>query len=251
MAEEACLWIIRVWARIARIARPLLRSDAFARLNRWFTISLTLFASFLGRSVSAQSIFFQDDFAGNLGPGWTWRREHREAWRITPRGLEIQIEPGNMWGPANDAKNILLHPLPGKRDLELEISVRFEHRPTEQYEQTDLVWYYDDSHMVKIGEELVDGKLSVVMGREEKDRTRTLAIVPLKTEAVELRLISRLDRIRGEYRPAGETAWKKAGECDLPMPASKVVPQISIQTYQGPAHAVHWATISDFLITEK
>jgi len=64
-----------------------------------------------------------------------------------------------------------------------------EHKPTHQYEQADLVCYFDDSHMAKIGEELVDGKLSIVMGREENDKTRTIKIIPLEQTRVELRLL--------------------------------------------------------------
>ena len=104
---------------------------------------------------------FQDDFKLKLGEGWSWVREHREAWRSSERGLEVRIEPGNMWGSANDAKNVLLRPAPNAATNEIQITATVENRPTAQYEQVDLVWYYDDSHMVKLGLELVDGKLSM------------------------------------------------------------------------------------------
>src|SRR5881396_2921926 len=55
---------------------------------------------------------FHDDFQGKLGEGWSWLREHREAWRVTGLGLEVRVEPGNMWGPANDARNLLIRPAP-------------------------------------------------------------------------------------------------------------------------------------------
>src|SRR3989442_832833 len=57
-------------------------------------------------------VLFQDDFRGKLGEGWSWRREHPRAWRVTERGLEVRIEPGNMWGPANNASNVLLRAAP-------------------------------------------------------------------------------------------------------------------------------------------
>ena len=136
----------------------------------------------------ADELLFQDDFKGKLGDGWSWVREHREFWRATQRGLEVRIEPGNMWGPANDARNLLVRGAPDATKGEVEVSVYVENTPSEQYEQVDLVWYYDDSHMVKIGRELVDGKLSVVMGREKDDRTQTIAIVPLQIP-VSVRLV--------------------------------------------------------------
>src|SRR3954447_26559593 len=114
----------------------------------------------LSQGAGAEEVLFQDDFRGKLGQGWSWVREHRPAWRITPSGLEVRIEPGNMWGPQNDAKNVLVRPAPDTAQQQIDISVRVEHKPTSQYEQVDLVWYFDASNIVKLGMELVDGKLS-------------------------------------------------------------------------------------------
>lgn len=198
--------------------------------------------------VAAQQVLFEDAFTGALGAGWTWVREHREAWRVSARGLEVRIEPGNMWGRANDARNVLIRPAP---DLTaaggLEITAIVENRPTAQYEQVDLVWYYNDSHMVKVGQELVDGQLSIVMGREENDRTRTIRIVPLMASAVELRFLVSGATIRGSFRPAGSGDWQEVGETGLPAPAG-VQPHISLQFYQGPADAEHWARVSRFRV---
>ena len=217
----------------------------FGSAGLWARLTLvwiTLTAAFIGRG---DELLFQDDFKSKLAEGWQWRREHPQAWRVTERGLEVRIEPGNMWGPANNASNVLLRPAPESALREIEVSVIVEHRPTEQYEQVDLVWYFDDSHMVKIGEELVDGKLSIVMGREEKDRTRTLAIIPLNSFKVQLQLLVKTNRIRGRFRPDGPGEWRQAGECDLPGSGPA---KISLQCYQGPEKAEHWARITDFRI---
>jgi hypothetical protein len=71
--------------------------------------------------------------ATNLNANWKWLREDRSAWRITNGFLEVRVQPGNMWGPANDARNVLLIPLP--RSSGLEITATIEHSPTNQYEQ--------------------------------------------------------------------------------------------------------------------
>src|SRR5437870_8757255 len=97
----------------------------------------------------ADEVLFRDDFKGKLGAGWSWVREHREAWRATERGLEVRIEPGNMWGPQNNARNVLTRPAPDPGTNQIEVSLYVENNPTGQYEQVDLVWYYDDSNMVK------------------------------------------------------------------------------------------------------
>ncbi len=188
-------------------------------------------------------LLVQDDFQGKLGKGWSWLREDPSNWRTGANGLEIRILPGNMWGPANDAKNILLHPVPEGGRAAAEVAVTVENHPTGQYEQVDLVWYYDDSHMVKLGEELVDGQLSIVMGREENDRTRTITIIPLHVNKVRLRLQVRGHQITGHFRLPNSEEWHRAGECDLPV---KGPPRISLQTYQGVPGAEHWARLTNF-----
>jgi regulation of enolase protein 1 (concanavalin A-like superfamily) len=195
----------------------------------------------------AGEILFEDNFKGKLGAGWSWVREHREGWRVSERGLEVRVEPGNMWGNANDAKNVLLRPAPDFAPGGIEITVTVENRPTAQYEQADLAWYYDDGHMVKLGQELVDGKLSIVMGREEKDRTRTVKIVPLDAFKVQLRFLVKGNSIRGQFRPADSDLWQEVGECDLPTPGNGK-PKISLQFYQGPTDAEHWARVGEFRV---
>jgi len=201
----------------------------------------------LAMNCVAEELVFQDDFKGKLAEGWTWLREHREAWRVTDRGLEVRIEPGNMWGPANNANNVLVRPAPEYEERELEISVTVETHPTNQYEQADLVWYYDDSNMVKLGRELVDGKLSLVMGREQGDKTRTLALIPIQAEFVRLKLLVKGNQIRGQYLLAGTEKWEDASHCDLPAPPN-AKPKISLQFYQGPADSAHWAKVTEFRI---
>ncbi len=195
----------------------------------------------------AGTVLFRDEFKGRLGEGWSWVREHRGAWRVTSRGLEVQIEPGNMWGLANDAKNVLVRPAPDTAGGEMEISVNVENHPTAQYEQVDLVWYYDDGHMVKLGRELVDGRLSIVMGREEADKTRTISITPIQGDSVRLKLSVQGARIRGRFRVPDSGEWREAGACDAPAPAHGKA-AVSLQFYQGPAEHRHWARVSDFLI---
>jgi len=149
-----------------------------------------------------------------------------------------------MWGPANDAKNVLLRPAPDPQREQIEITAAVENHPTNQYEQVDLVWYYDDSHMVKVGEELVDGKLSVVMGREENDRTRTISITPLDSQTVQLRMRVSGKTVHGQFKTPMHD-WRDVGECDMPV---KGDPKISLQFYQAAQDTNHWARVSEFTI---
>jgi len=154
-----------------------------------------------------------------------------------------------MWGPANDAKNILLRPVPDPEKQPIQITASINNHPTSQYEQTDLVWYYDDGHMVKIGQEMVDGQLSIVMGREQNDKTRTIAIIPLNSDTVDLRLEVKANQINGLFKTP-KSDWRPAGQCDLPKPAApnSTAPRITLQFYQGPEKEEHWATVSSFTV---
>jgi regulation of enolase protein 1 (concanavalin A-like superfamily) len=202
--------------------------------------------AFTGTTGGADEVVFRDDFKGKLAEGWSWVREERAGWRVTDQGLEVRVQPGNMWGPANNAKNVLVCPVPDPTKQEIAVAVTVENRPAEQYEQVDLVWYYDDGHMVKIGLELVDGKLNIVMGREEQDRTRTIAILPVNAFQVRLRLVAKGTQIRGAYRLPGQEDWIAAGECDLPVNGS---PKASLQIYQGPKSVERWARLTEFRVT--
>ncbi len=193
----------------------------------------------------AAELLFQDEFKEKLGPDWSWIREHREGWRLTEHGLEVRVEPGNMWGPQNDARNVLVRPAPDAAAAEIEVAVTVENHPTNQYEQVDLVWYFDDSDMVKLGEELVDGKLSVVMGREEHDQCRTIAIIPLESTTVRLRVLVRGSELRGQFRTPHASQWREVGRCNLPA-STNFSAKVSLQFYQGPKEAAHWARVTDF-----
>jgi WD40 repeat protein/regulation of enolase protein 1 (concanavalin A-like superfamily) len=212
-------------------------------IKQFVPVPLSAAGTLQEKPANAEGLF-HDSFRGKLADGWSWIREAPGHWRVTDHGLEVQIQPGNMWGPANDAKNVLVRPIPDHGDRPIEVAAAVSHHPTHQYEQVDLAWYYSDSNMVKIGEELVDGKLSVVMGREENDKTRTIKIIPLDSNDVQLRLTVTGNRIKGQFKKPGAD-WAVAGECDLP---EKGEPKITLQFYQGPADQEHWGRVSDFTI---
>jgi regulation of enolase protein 1 (concanavalin A-like superfamily) len=202
-------------------------------------------------TVSAQAgEVYRADFSKPLDSSWKWIREMPSAWRLTNGALEVRTLPGNMWGPANDAKNVLTRPAPDPSKGKIEVLATVENRPTEQYEQADLVWYYADGHMVKVGHEMVDGKISVVMGREENDRTRTMSINPVAATTVTLRFLVSSNRLNGFFRVRGERQWQAAGECSLPV-LSNTPPKIALQFYQGPANIEHWARVSEFRINQE
>ncbi len=200
----------------------------------------------VGTAAAADEV--KDDFMGRLSKGWTWIREDPAAWRTSKTGaLEIRVQPGNMWGPANDARNVLVRPVAAAGGT-VEVSVTASNQPTHQYEQINLVWYYDDANMVKLGLEQVDGVLSLVMGREEADRTTTVAKLAVKAHTLDLRFIVTSDTLRGQFRPGGEKTWTDAGTCTLPVRGD---PKISLQVYKGPPDADRWARFQAFRMVRR
>ena len=221
---------------------------SMARARRWtFVAAVALVGASIGAAGNADPPPFRDTFRPKPDSGWRWVRENPAAWRVGPKGLEVKIQPGNNWGPANDAKNVLVRPAPDPKARSVEIIASVENKPTNQWEQVDLAWYYDDSNMVKLGQEMVDGQLSVVMGREQGDKARTVKIVPIDSSRVELRLTVRDARIRGAFRTPGAD-WREVGECDLPTPPQGKPPLVSLQFYNGQPDVVHWARVEEVTV---
>lgn len=218
------------------------RGEASAKAR---TAMYEFFDKHLKPKDDAGRVLFEGKFSEKLAEGWSWVREDGDAWRLREGALEIRTQPGNMWGGANNAKNLLVRPLPENAAGTIAVEVTVATKPTERYEQAGIAWYYDDGHMVKLVRELVDGKLMVVMGREQGDRTRTVALIPRQGDSVQLRLRVSGEKITGRFRVDGKSAWKDAGTCDLPAGNG---PKVSLQTYNGPADAEHWARFAGFRI---
>ena len=222
-------------------------TPTFGRTMFLFTAAMTLSAGPLAGAPDAMNLPFRDTFRPRPDAGWRWVREDPRAWRVGADGLEVRVQPGNNWGPLNDAKNVLVRSAPDPKRQPVEITAGIENNPTGQWEQVDLCWYYDDSNMVKLGQEMVDGQLSVVMGREQGDKARTVKIVPIESTRLDLQLVVRDDKIRGRFRtPGGE--WRDVGECDLPTPPAGKPPQVSLQFYNGLPDVEHWAKVFEVTV---
>lgn len=207
---------------------------------------LAALIALLATAAQGEVVLFEDSFQGTLADGWEILREDPAGLRVEEGALRLRVAPGSMWGGANNAKNVLVRALPEVGEGALRIAATLENMPTSQYEQVNLVWYYDDSHMVKIGIERVHGQLSVVMGREEADKARTINIVPIVETCLEFRLTATGNVLRGEFR-SSTSEWHLAGECTLPGNGGP--PNASLQCYQGPNDAEHWAKIMAFRVT--
>ncbi len=185
-------------------------------------------------SSERESIIFEDGFDGKPDEGWSWLRENPSAWRIRDGALEIKNQPG----AANDVKNALVRPAPDRSSgkFAIDVTVKNNTVPTQQYEQAGITWYNDSKPVFKLVKELVDGQLMIIPGRK-----------PMTSEMVQLRLIVTSDSFVAQYRPNCEGEFQTAETGKLPASNND---QVSIQCYHGPADTEHWIRFDDFRISK-
>jgi hypothetical protein len=200
---------------------------------RLCTVALVALTALAAAPAGEPQVLFEDRFDGKLADGWHWLREDPAAWRVKDGVLEVRIQPGK----AATVKNALVRPAPDRASgaYAVEVTVSGSTPPTTPYEQEGITWYRDGKPAFKLVRELVDGKVVVVPGKH-----------PVDAEKVGLRVVVRGDRYTAEYRPGGEGEWKTAGGGPLPAGAGK--DEVSLQCYDGPPDAEHWARFSGFRV---
>lgn len=189
-----------------------------------------------------------EDFRNALDEDWTWVRENPQGWRLTESGLEILVEPGTMWSKISDAKNVLLRKLPANWESGIDISCQLWHSPKKRWEQANLVWYFDDGHMIKLGLEIENGVANVIMGRKENNQGKTLAIIPYTESDVQLRFKVKEQNLIGYFRKQGEQDWTQIAETTLPPSLDGATAHISLQCYGGEADSDRWARFNSMTI---
>jgi len=191
---------------------------------------------------------FDDNFRGTLDNDWFWVRQNSEGWRLTESGLEILVEPGTMWSKTGDAKNVLLRRLPEGWESGIDISCQLWHSPKKRWEQANLVWYFDDGHMIKLGLEIEHGVPNIIMGRKDNNKGKTLAIIPYADPDVQLRFTFNGQNLVGYFRKPGAETWTQAAETTLPTSPEIRTAHISLQCYGGEADSNRWARFGSLTI---
>jgi hypothetical protein len=180
------------------------------------------------------SVVFEDSLKGKLGPGWHWLRENPGAWRHSPNGLEIRVEPGLK----DTVKNALLRKAPDRAQgkYAIDVTVELTSPPTQQYEQAGITWYQGSKPVFKLVHEFIDGKTYVIPGKK-----------PTDTRRLQLRLVVSKDGYVAQYRPDAQGAFQIADSGKLAAGADE---EVSIQCYHAPAEGEHWMRFSDFRISK-
>ncbi len=175
---------------------------------------------------------FEDDFDGSVADSWTWLREHPGFWRFAEGGLEIRVEPGLK----DTVRNALLRPAPDRSTgtFAIEVDIRNNTHPTQQYEQAGITWYNDGEPVFKEVKEFIDGDLYIIPGKK-----------PMPAQSVRLRLIVSANSWEAQFRPAGASVFHTAQSGELPPPTDD---QVSIQCHNGPEEGEHWIRFRNFQI---
>jgi hypothetical protein len=202
------------------------------------TKAILALALVLGVGPAAQhdagQVIFEDPLKGKLGEGWDWIRENAKAWRHSPGGLEIRVEPGL----ADTVKNALVRPAPDRSRgrYAIEVTVELTAAPTQQYEQVGLTWYQGNRPVFKLVHEFIDGKTYIIPGKKPTDSC-----------LVQLRLIVSKDQYVARFRLQARGEFQTAASGKLPAGADE---KVSLQCYNGPSGAEHWMRFSDFRIVQ-
>lgn len=180
-------------------------------------------------------VIVADRFEQKLGPGWTWLREDKPAWRLGASGLEIRVQPS----AAHNVKNALVRPAPDRSKTAycVEVTVERLAPPTNQFEQGGITLYVGEKPVFKLVHELIDGKTYIIPGR-----------VPAPAGGARLRLSVEGEKFTAEFRASDQARFQVAASGKLPPPGADE--RISLQCYQGPADAEHWIRFSDFRIVQ-
>jgi regulation of enolase protein 1 (concanavalin A-like superfamily) len=167
-----------------------------------------------GDRAPREKVLFEEPFTGKLENSWSWVREDPKAWRIDNGALVVRTMPGHIHGGSNDARNVLIRPLP-KSENPLAIEVYLEGEPKVQFEHAGVVWYVDDDNYVSLYQESLGGKVELQMVTEQKGRA-SYEVAHHGAKGVWLRLLISAGTITTQYRSSEKEAWREVGQAKVP-----------------------------------
>lgn len=183
----------------------------------------------------------EDAFAAaELSPEWKRVRVREEDVRIEDGRVAVRIRPGSLYGPTNNAENLLVRPLPGQVSaMEIDVEIRL----SGAYEQAGLFWYYDDDNYAKLVLEYIDNRRYVVLVREENAEAAVAAKIPVETDRVSLRFEVKGHTLSALFRLPGQSEWTNAASCPAYL---KEGLHAGLIGHGGPEDGSRWAYYSDF-----
>lgn len=154
---------------------------------------------------------FTDLFPGKLADGWQWIHPTNDTWTVSQDGLRIKSLPGTLWLANNNARNLLLRPVPLTNGYSISVTVTSD--PKRNGEQAGLLLYVDDDSYIKVVREFFQGQLQLIFAREEAGKGEGIRYLPNTQNPVVLRLTVNDGTVTAAYRSPEAKEWAELGAC--------------------------------------
>lgn len=196
---------------------------------------LLLLASVAG-AAEPEKPLFTDAFTNKLADGWTWEREDPKGWRLDKGTLVVRTSTGGLWMKDNNGGNILLRTPPKLNGGKLAVEVLVEAEPTNQYENSGLIWYYDDDNYVIMVKERNGNDVLMQLYAEQDAKPKAGAHKTFEGKSIWVRMEVEGDKLTGRYRVSPKEDWVTLGQCDLPVRGEPKVGLTTAYAHQGDMH---------------
>jgi regulation of enolase protein 1 (concanavalin A-like superfamily) len=193
-----------------------------------------------------EKVLFEEKFVDKFDKDWSWVREDPKAWRLEQGVLVLRTLPGYLHAKSNDARNVLLRPLP-RSDKPLAVEVFVEGEPKVQYEHAGVIWYVDDDNYVSLFQEVLGKNVELQMVTE-KNASPSFNVVKHDAKGVWIRLLIAEEKITAQYRPTEKEAWKTVGRSDFP---AKGPARVGVMAGGAPKEAERYVRFRGFRIVEN
>ena len=211
-------------------------------LPRSFVVFLLLATA---NAASAQEkVLFADPFTDKLADGWSWVREDPKGWRLDKGALVLRTSSGGIFMKENGGHNIALRTPPEVKEGKLAVEVLTENEPTNMYENSGLIWYYDDDNYTILVKEKI-GADALVHLFSERDGKPGTAFHKKFTggNSVWFRMELEPGKLTGRYRTGAKEEWQTLGQCDL-LPGREA--KVGLTTAYAAKDAEHYTRFREF-----
>jgi regulation of enolase protein 1 (concanavalin A-like superfamily) len=229
----------------SRHPTPRIFRETFIRTCLILFATFPLVQVFAADPAPTEKVLFEEQFAAELGKGWSWVREDPKSWRIEKGALVLRTLPGYLHAKHNDSKNILLRVLP-ESDKPLAVEVHVESEPKVQFEHAGVVWYVDDDNYVSLFQEVLGGAVELQMVTEKDARPR-FAVPKHDAKGVWMRLVISGGKITSQFKPSEKEAWKTVGQSDIPAAGTA---RVGVMAGGAPKEAERYVRFRSFRILE-
>ena len=211
-------------------------------LPRSFVVFLLLLTANAARA--QEKLLFADPFKDKLSSGWSWVREDPKGWRLDKGSLVIRTSRGGLFMKDNNGRNIPLRTPPEVKEGKLAVEVLTENAPTNGYENSGLIWYYDDDNYTILTKEKIGADILMHLFSERDGKPGTAFHKKFTGgKDVWFRMEAEPGKLTGHYRNSAKEEWQKLGQCDIPLGGA---PKVGLTTAYAAKDSGHLTRFSEF-----